>query len=237
MTRSRHGVEERARGDRRCRTPWRRRRRAGRAARTARAAGARRGGRRWRWRPMRPPAMHDAGGGEVVGGDAGAAEVGADGLETRLEALPPATVEHRPIRVPGRPAQIPASRWSGPQDPPPPGEEQVVAGLGRRGRARRSGAGTRARRPPRAGRSSSSRAVEGAHRGTSPRRGRGRARAGAPRRRPGPARPLLHARLQPPDERLDGARAPGQLARDPTSPATPGRARARRRRSSGSGTR
>ena len=55
--------------------------------------------------------QHDPGGGEVVGRDAGAAEVGADGLETLLEALPPATIEHGRQGI-GRPAQIPASRWT-----------------------------------------------------------------------------------------------------------------------------
>ena len=47
---------------------------------------ARRAARRWRWRPRRQPASMTPRGGEVVGGDAGAAEVGSDGLQTRFEA-------------------------------------------------------------------------------------------------------------------------------------------------------
>ena len=73
-------------------------------------APSRRSGRAQRTRSRRPPrraplamaiaaraGQDDAAGGEVVGGDPGAADVGSDGLEALLEAGAPAAVEHQGV--------------------------------------------------------------------------------------------------------------------------------------------
>ena len=112
-------------------------------------------------------------------------------------------------RVPGGLVQIPASRADGPQDAPPPGEEQVVAGLRGQVEDRVGEAGHQ----PGAHLGRGDRVVARRGRcapGTSMRRrGRARARAGAPTSSTKPSRPCCTLASSPADERLDG---PGHLA-------------------------
>ena len=106
-----------------------------------------------------PAGEHDAGGGEVVGGDAGAADVGSDGLQALLEAGSPASVEHRGPRATGRvPRQASRQRSPAQRHPSAVSTRQSAPSAGTGGGGRRRGrprptasGGGRPARPPRPG--------------------------------------------------------------------------------------